>query len=171
MPKKEEFKDKEKILALLEQFDWMFGVQNFHRNLVYKENDETSNGSLKTAEIFFYEDYQELEIDLFPEFFKSSFQDQRKILLHEFCHVITIPSKKIAFDLLDGRLVTPDKIKDVNEEATSKIENLLDQLLRGNLTYAREAYKNYLMPKKKPVKKSKPMMKEKEMKKMKKKMY
>lgn len=136
--------NKKRVIELLEQFDWMFGVKNFDRRLIWVEKEEGD----KMAEIFFVEDYQQIDISLYPLFLTKSLNEQRKALLHEFCHIITLPSKQALHDLINGKFVTEERSREINETATSKIENLLDKLLQGQLTYAQEAYKKYSMMKK-----------------------
>lgn len=139
MPKKQSTKLVEKLLDGLQ---WLFQIQNFEKEIVINDEDDNLDASMDCED-----NYQRLRLSIFPHFFEEKEATQRKIILHELCHTITLPSKKIAHDLLDGKLVTPQQIRETNEEATSKIENILDQLLQGNLTYARKAYQNYL-PKK-----------------------
>lgn len=137
--------NKKKVLKLLEQLDWMFGVQNFDRSIRFEEEDELGYGERKIACcIEIREMYQEMTITLFPHFFEHDMDDQRKILLHDFCHLITNKMKLIAYDLLDGKLHTPAEIHEAKEKATSQIENLLHKLLCGGMRYAKEAYREYM---------------------------
>lgn len=131
---------KKRILDLLGQMDWLFGLNNFERELIFKKVDEDDKG----AEIAFEENYQRVTINIYPAYFEEKVEYQRKILLHEFCHCITIPSKCLGYDLLDGELVTRGQIKQENERMTSKFENILDGLLQGKLRYASKAYKDYV---------------------------
>lgn len=133
-------KESKRVQDFLESIDWFFALNNFDREIVIKEQD-TDNIA---AEFSFREEYQSVTVKIYPCFWTHSLADQRKMLLHELCHSITLPSKAVAYGLLDGKLTTFDRIKDINEEATSKIENMLDSLLRGRKTYAKKAYKDYL---------------------------
>jgi hypothetical protein len=140
-----------RIVEFLGGIEWLFNVNGFEREIVLKEEDENYIG----AEITFDEKYQRITITIYPQFFKETLQGQRKILLHELCHCLTMPQKLLACSLTEGDLVTLKQIKDENERATSRIENILDGLLRGRLKYAKEAYAGYITTQKtkKPVKK------------------
>lgn len=129
-----------KVTRFLDEIQWLFQINNFDRNLIIKKEEA---GNL-ACEVTYEEDYQRITIRIFPCFFINSLQDQRKMILHELCHTITIPSKKIANDLLDGKLKTKDEIADINERATSQIENILDALLKGRSKYATQTYRNYI---------------------------
>jgi hypothetical protein len=51
------------------------------------------------------------------------------------------------YSLNEGKLVTLDQVRKINETETSKISNILDVLLSDkepNKHYARIAYQNYL---------------------------
>lgn len=135
-------KVKKKILELLEAFDWIFAVQNYSRTIHFHKEDHEKEGVAAT--ILYIEEYSQIVIDVYPYFFELDAADQRKALLHELCHKITVPSKKLAMKLLDGKLVTPDEIQMINERTTSHIENILDKLLKGGLKFSRDAYKKYL---------------------------
>ena len=139
-------KNKKRVGDLLLGMDWMFNTNQMDRSVIYvKDNPEPNEfGDSVCAEIFYDEKYQRVEIKIFPNFFEKSLENQRKMLLHELCHTLTLPAKLESRKLLDGRLITADTIHDTNERFTSKIENILDDLLKGNLHYAKKAYKNYL---------------------------
>jgi len=136
-------KSESKILDLLEAFDWMFQTMYHSRSVVIKDQDDEN----KAAEIFFRKEYQDMELSIYPCFFKQDAKKQRKNILHELCHTLTLPGKQAMHDLLDGKLVTADMIQSINEEETSRIENIIDSLLKGRMDYARKAYDQYL-PKK-----------------------
>jgi len=139
-------KTKKRIGDLLSRMDWMFNTNQMDRSVIYpKETPEPNEfGDSVCAEIFYDEKYQRVEIKVFPNFFTKSPTEQRKMLLHELCHTLTLPAKLESRKLLDGKLITADQIAETNERLTSKIENIIDDLFQGNLKYAKVAYKNYL---------------------------
>ena len=140
MQSKNHLKTKRKIIQFLNEIDWLFGTNGFERDIVYKEHDEGE----RCAEINYDEPYQSIVLSIYPCFFEEKPEDQRKILLHELCHTITMPSKVAMRSLLDGQLITRYAILNINERETSRIENILDGLLQGRLLYAKKTYKNYL---------------------------
>jgi hypothetical protein len=136
---------KKRIMNLLEQLDWMFGCQNYQRSVRFEDKDiELSNGRIPALEININDDYQELIIIIYPHFFEHDLDNQRKLLLHELCHLITDRLKNLALDLFNGRFRTYDDIQESKEKATSQIENILHKLLCGGMRYAKKAYKEYL---------------------------
>lgn len=133
-------KKKLRIIKFLEDMQWLFQVQNYERKLNIKKEDEDD----KSAEITFNEDYQRITIKIFPCFFEQTLEEQRKALLHEFCHTITIPMNKLLVEYIDGKSITQETARMVHERSTSQIENILDGLLRGRFSYARKAYKDFI---------------------------
>ena len=133
-------KDKTRIIKFLESIEWLFQINGYEKKVVLMDSDKGDTAAEVNLDI----PYQRIEILIYPSFLKQNLYDQRKALLHELCHVLTLPSKEAAHELLEGKLITADRIKKINEEATSKIENILDGLLQGRLTYAKKAYKQFL---------------------------
>ena len=140
--KKKKIDKSKRIRDFFNAIDWMFQINNFSKVIeISKVDDPEENRTL--AKITFDETYQQVTVTIYPDFYKQTVQDQRKCLLHELCHSITLPSKTALHHLLDGKLVTPDRIREINERETSQIENIIDQLLQGRLRYAVKAYQNY----------------------------
>ena len=143
--RKRKISNKDKISRFFEEMEWMFGVNNHERIIAFKKEDcENEDGDSVTAEITYDEEYQRVKISIYPTFLKCTLAEQRKMLLHELCHIITLPSKTRAYAILDGQAVTKNELMRINEKATSQVENLLHNLLKGNLRYAVKAYNNYL---------------------------
>jgi len=136
--------DTKRITNFLDGIEWLFQIQNFERKVILKDNDCGEDGEHTCAEIYFGERYQTIEISIYPCFFKEKLEDQRKILLHELIHTITLPLKTATYGLLDGKFITKDEVDKLNEIETSKIENILDALLKGTKHYAKDAYSKYL---------------------------
>jgi len=134
-------KEKQRIINFLNSIDWMFQTNNFDKELIWQKEDKDNI----QAEIIIIEKYQKLEVYIYPRFFKEKLESQRKILLHELCHILTDKQKSCSWDLLSGKLKTFDEIKHINEQSTSQIENILDGLLQGRLTYAKKAFNKYLI--------------------------
>lgn len=133
-------KEEKALQELLDSFDWFFGVKRLERGIVYKKEDE----GMKSAEIKYEEDYQRITLYFYPCFWEGSLKERRKTILHEYCHIITIPSKVGMRELLDGKLITYDRIQEINERETSQIENIIDCLLQGHADYFPKAYKQYI---------------------------
>lgn len=142
-------KEKARILALTEQFDWMFATKGFERKFIFREyeveDDHLTENQGVAAEIHFDAKYQRFTISIYPPFWKMSLEEQRKGLLHEYCHTLTIGKKVLMHDMLEGKFVSSGMISSANEELTSKIENLLDSLLCGGSRYVKKAYRKYTL--------------------------
>lgn len=132
--------NKKRVVKFLEDMQWLFQVQNYERKLSIMKEDLDD----KCAEVIFNEDYQRIQIKLFPCFFEQTLEEQRKALLHEFCHTITIPMNKLTIDFMSGKAVTEETVRTVHERSTSQIENIVDGLLRLRFAYARKGYNHYL---------------------------
>ena len=140
------------VLNLLESLQWLFQVQNFERSIVKIEHDD-ENFYLATISVD--KKYQRMTINLYPIFFKSDREVQRRAIVHEFCHTITHGVSNAAESFLEGEAITKNQLQDLNEEATSQIESLIDGFLRGRFKYAKEAYKEFVKPKQKKKRKKK----------------
>jgi hypothetical protein len=133
-----------RITDFLDAIDWLFQVQNFERELIIKDRGCEDEENSTAADISFNERYQMMTISIYPCFFKETLERQRKMLLHELIHTITLPLKTATYGLLDGKFITKDEVDKLNERETSQFENILDALLQGKKHYAKDAYNNYL---------------------------
>lgn len=127
-------------MKFLEDLDWLFQIQNIQKKIEYFKEDEDS----KAAEITYREDYQTINLKIYPCFFEESPEDQRKLLLHELCHTITLPMNRALIEYMQGKAITEETARVLHERATSQIENILDGLLQGRMRYALRGYKDYL---------------------------
>ena len=140
--KQKKFKKEQRVLNFLDAVDWAFGLNGYEKHIILKKVDSEN----MAAEIVYREDYQAVEIGLYPLFFTQTLKEQRKCLLHELCHAITLQSKGALHDTLKGLLITPKRIREINETETSKIENIIHRLITGGLGYLKQGYKDYLKP-------------------------
>lgn len=136
-------KDENRVLAILEQLDWMFGTQNYERILVFRKEAEKDNDNC-AAQITRFEDYYRLKIEIFPCFWEETLEDQRMMLLHEFCHTLIGPMVDLVDSARKGILITEEQTRHLNERTTSQMTSILDALLRGRKTFMKNAYKAYL---------------------------
>lgn len=136
---------KERVEDFINEIDWMFQVNNHNKKIIFMDKDEdTPDGDQFCGEIFYNEEYQIIEVKLWPIFETRTREEQRKILLHEMCHIINTDSKAALCHALEGKLTHTRRITEINEKATSVIENIIDRLLTDRLTYAKKAYEKYL---------------------------
>jgi hypothetical protein len=132
--------NKKKIQELLYVLGYLFQIQNFEKQIVYKEKD---NGNI--AEMKYEEDYQRITLYIYPTFFTQEPTEQRKTLLHELCHTITVKQAENFENYIDGkRTTTKCEINEIMEKETSQIENIIDNLLTGNCKQEIKAYKGYI---------------------------
>ena len=138
-------KEKKRILAFMDEMQYLFEVQNFSKEIVFKDVDAAGDkdGEL-AATIVIVSDYRTITINIFPRFFRCTREAQRQFLLHEFCHHVPHALHSALEGLLNGKLVTAPQISSMDEEATSRITYLLHGLLTGRFRYARKAYGKYL---------------------------
>lgn len=136
--------EEKRVFDLLEQLEYLFMVNGYSRSVSFKKTDV----GVTAADVSIDRSYQRIHISIYPIFWEEDLQDQRKALLHEFCHTVTVPVQEVGEDLLKGKLRTSDELQKAVEETTSRVENLLDAQLRGRNRYARIAYKKYITTKK-----------------------
>lgn len=158
MPKHPNVQDRKRVVAYLEQLDWLFGTQTYSRTLSYQKEVPGDSPDC-IADISVDAAYHRISINIYPGFWDCPLDYQRKALLHEYFHFVVSPLKHQADELLAGRVVTRPQLSAAAEEVTSRIENHLDALLRGRNKFAVRAYATYskpvkrLSPSKKKVKK------------------
>jgi len=132
---------KQRVINFVEEIQCMFSIQNFERKITFFDvaSDNTQ------ASFVFDEEYQRIDLKIYPIFFDQTLEEQRKVLLHELCHSFTNPQKQLTDNIIvDGLFVGKNQIHETCEKSTSQIENALDALLQGKLKYAVTAYNNYL---------------------------
>lgn len=136
---------KKRIFRLLNDIEYLFDYQNFDRSFVFEKEEKENTACEVVTDL----EYRRVTIKIYPCFMTHSVWDQRQLLLHEFCHTYTDKIYQLAVSLLNGKYETFENFRRANEEATSRITETMEALLRGRLRYARKAYARFLDPKKK----------------------
>lgn len=137
-------KQQKKVLDFLQQLQWMFGLQNYDRIVVFAKEDYKDFACKVNIE----EDYQRIKITVYPCFWGNSLKNQREYILHEFCHFLTEPLTLINWNVIaNGEIQTKEHHRFAVEKSTSMIANILDKLLTDNVTFGKKAYKSYLKSK------------------------
>lgn len=133
-------KEERRIQAFLKEMEWTFGLQNYDRSISFLKEDYKEYA----ARVEIQDDYQRIQISIYPSFFDKDTRTQREYLLHEFCHYLTDPIASVAWHLSNGKFVTDDHRRFENEKSTSRVTNILDKLLTDKMSFAKSAYKKYL---------------------------
>lgn len=133
-------KQKDKVKALASVFDEFFSIRSFERSFMWMENDDEG----VAADITVNFEYQRVNIRIYPCFFKEDIDVQRKMILHEFCHILVARLQHLTEDLLAGKLHTEDEKKKVVEECTSRITHLLEMMMSGYWKDVPKTYAAYL---------------------------
>lgn len=136
---------KKKIIRFLNDMQWAFDYQNFDRVINFEKNEHPKKEVV--CEVINQWEYRRVIIKIYPSFFEADAEQQRGYLLHEFCHSYTDMLYDMALDLLNGKLHTHEQIRLRNEEATSRITNVIESFLLGKMKYAKDGYARYLQPK------------------------
>lgn len=131
-----------RVYTLMKELQMMFGVQNFDRSFCYKKADKDNIA----MSIDIDDEYQRIHLCFYPSFWRDSAADQRQHLLHEFCHTLTHELVNRLDDFKRGTLVTPQQIKATNERATSKMTNIVENILLGKEGDVRKAYAQFIHP-------------------------
>lgn len=136
---------KNRVELFLGELEFAFDYQNWDRRVVYEKEDKDNCAAEVNTELA----YRRLTVRIYPAYFTHSPRDQRLFLLHELCHSYTDKIYQLALSLLNGKFETAETLRLANEEATSRITDFIDCLLRSRMRYTRVAYARYLDPKKK----------------------
>lgn len=159
MAKKPKVKKRPKLLKqpkrlpkhtrdLVKKLTRLFALENYDRSFQYPKEDYEGTA----ASVHIEEDYQRVCIKLYPVFFKDSAENQKKYLLHEFCHTITHELVNMCDKMINGTFISRDQIKTGCERTTSKATIIIENLLLGYEPAASSAYRTF-GTKKKAVKK------------------
>lgn len=140
MPKKPTKKDREFVMGFLEDIQWLFAIQNYERSVVFKEEAD----GVSFADITVMDDYQRVQINIYPRFWEESREYQIKIIMHELVHTWIYPIQRIADNLFEGKLETEEHIRHALERTVCSVENAVHGLLLGRYRYSRDAYKKWL---------------------------
>jgi hypothetical protein len=133
---------EKKIRVFLDTFDRIFSLHNYDKKLVISDKQETNEANQNYEAVVVCDRvYQTITIKLYPLFFKGSDVEQKKTLIHELCHSLLGDYKNAVYDLLNFKVVTKDYADNINEETTSKIENIIDSFLTGKFNEFIKEYK------------------------------
>lgn len=128
---------------LILEFRYLFGIQNYEPHIYIHHHPHPENEHVAAA-IEQDDEYQRLNLYLYPSFFSSPLDKQRAYLLHEFCHTLTSRLLFATDELKAGRFITPQDIKRASEEATSKMTTIIENIFLGFEKDAQKAYKKYI---------------------------
>lgn len=131
---------KAKVKKLVPKFIDFFNLKTFAFTLLFPKQKEKAE---VLADIDTENRYQRITLSVYPRFFTEDEKEQRKTLVHEFCHTVLHDLEMCAWDLRNDKAVSKSHIEHTVEATTSKLENMFDRLLSdgGEL---RKAYKDYL---------------------------
>ncbi len=133
---------KKRVMSLILELAMVFDVNIAYKKISWMDEDAEN---CRSAEITYREDYNDIHLKVYPFFFEGDLEEQRRALLHEFCHVISLPNKSLASKLLnDGIYVTYNQFAEECERVTSKIEHIVDLLLTGKMQPIVKVYNGYL---------------------------
>lgn len=124
----------------------MFEVNNFHREIKFQnKNDSEDEAEQSALDIKIDREYRRLTIKVYPAFFENSPERQANYIVHELCHVVIGKVTELSRNILiKEQFVTWREVKEANEHVTQQVTDIVTQLMSGNLTYAKKAYKNYI---------------------------
>lgn len=126
---------------MFNQLTWMFDLQNFDKTIRFAKEDYEDCA----AHIDMGNEYRRITVVVYPCFFVDNSPDsQREMLLHELCHSVLNDLANRARNLLNGKAETVESVRFSNEQATSRISQILHRLLKGEMLYAKNAYKEFL---------------------------
>lgn len=135
--------NKKKVIEFLSRMDHLFSTHMYEKKIIFSEGDQEDEDSDLLAEIYTDHAYQFLKITIYPSFFKKTPKEQAEALIHELSHTVLADSKLCAHDLSDGVFITKKRINEINETATSKLEQIIFHLCEDNSFY-KQTIQNYV---------------------------
>lgn len=118
-------KEVKEIVYLLEN---IFEVSMWERVISFEKNPDKEDEDL-LADITVWHDYRKYSLRIYPKFFTETRYSQVKTLIHEFCHIPTTLSVDLSYELLNGKLVTKENIRQASEATTSWFEQIIYKAL------------------------------------------
>lgn len=143
MPKVPTKKQKKKLMALMVDLDWFFGVTNLDRTLTYMHKNDPESPDC-ACDVTIDRPYQRMSINIYPTFWENTENRQRDYIVHEYCHYLVQPLQEIARHLSEGRLHTKEDISQSVEQVTSSVANIITDMLSGRRKYAVIQYAKYV---------------------------
>lgn len=116
--------DKERVAKYAADMRPLLGLTQWTFNFTFADDDKEG----VAAEITSQPEYKRAFITIFPCFWQDTKKDQREIIVHELCHILTDPLYFRAFDLLRGKLVTDRELDFEREQLTETIAVIINQL-------------------------------------------
>lgn len=121
------------IRLYIQKLSVLFGLGLYEIQISFKETGHGDGDAY--ADIVDDYEYKTISIKIYSKIYKESNEFIKKVILHELCHTITFKQFTIANELLNGVLHTRQEVRIESEESTSKIENILDKLLKSRDAY------------------------------------
>lgn len=137
---------KKALLELTDELDRYFGIETHERD-IYFHSEGSTKGDEIAAEVKTDSEYRRVAIRIYPTFWNNEAKQRGIYLLHEYTHTILNDLTEKAYNLIDGKLETKAHIAKANEQATSQISVLLDEILRRKSDRLIKAYNKYIKTK------------------------
>lgn len=143
--KKPTSKDKKQLVELMENLDFLFGINAKSRSMVYMKEDRVEDTLERqpALDVAIEEDYNRVRIRIYPCFWEHTKDEQRKMVVHEYCHVLVSPLHQIAQNLLDGKLETTEHKRVAWEKSVTSIDYIINNFLSGEYQWAKKSYQKY----------------------------
>lgn len=122
---------KEYINSVIEAFD----VGTWEKEINFTK--ESGN-----ADMMVDHRYKRFTLQIHKGFFDQDIEYQANTIIHEFCHLFNLPLANLVADATRGKLVTPNHMDDVLENANVHAEKVVVSLLFDNSL--KTAYKKYM---------------------------
>lgn len=115
---------KREALKLIEKWKIRLNLEEWTIFLIFPEVDAPATGDgygPPQATCVPCHVYLQAWVRLYSGWFEGTEEDRERWIVHELCHCITSEVKDAAFGLRDGKLFTPDQLKEIDERLTQRI--------------------------------------------------
>lgn len=152
-------KFKKFIIELVEEYRSDVFAGEYSYTIIWEDKDvDAGNGEIYGASIEIEATYLRFKLTIYPnlqrDWKNKEYNQLKRDIMHEMCHLLTEPLENCCHSLLKGCLETEGAIKEKNERQTQRIANSL-MFLKNDIEDLKKQLKNATKKKSKRKKKKK----------------
>jgi hypothetical protein len=110
---------RNEVMRYVKKWRCALFLHEWYIDIVFTEEDKSASAEIRPCPI-----YKIATIFIHKKFFDAPKKNREHTIVHELAHCISEPSYLAMIDLLNGRLVTPDRIEEIRESLTQTLANV-----------------------------------------------
>lgn len=120
---------KQSIVEWIRKWREILYLDRHHIDLIFAEHLK-EDAPQTAAEISQNEPYLDVELTIYPNLFEADSETQERIIVHEMCHLLTIPLFGLLWKAVTGeRMVSQAQARETDEHVTDLIAAILSHLV------------------------------------------